>query len=84
MLEMILKAIVKVGKEVGNKVGNLTDNQLMIVQIMRYNSKVSAKTLSEEVGISVRKIEENVAKLKKLGIVERVGGTRGHWEIIYM
>ncbi len=84
MLEMILKTIVKVGKEVGNKVSNLTDNQLMIVQIMRYNSKVSAKTLSEEVGISVRKIEENVAKLKKLGIVERVGGTRGHWEIIYM
>lgn len=81
MLEMILEAIIKVGKEVGNKVGNLTENQMMIVQMMRDNSKVSAKLLSEEVGISVRKIEENVAKLKKLKIIERVGGTRGHWEV---
>lgn len=81
MLNMILQAILKVGNEVGNKVGNLTENQTMIVQMMRTNSKVSAKILADEVGISVRKIEENVAKLKKLGIIERVGGTRGHWEI---
>ena len=81
MLEMILQAIVKVGNEVGNKVGNLTKNQMMIVQMMQENSKVSARLLSEAVGISVRKIEENVAKLKKLGIIERVGGTRGHWEV---
>ncbi|WP_434658237.1 Fic family protein [Sulfurimonas sp. NW9] len=81
MLKMILEAIVKVGKEVGNKVGNLTENQMMIVEMMKVNSKVSAKLLAEEVGISVRKIEENVAKLKKLGIIERVGGTRGHWEV---
>ena len=81
MLEMILQAILKVGNEVGNKVGNLTENQMMIVEMMKENSKVSAKLLSEAVGISVRKIEENVAKLKKLGIIERVGGTRGHWEV---
>jgi Fic family protein len=81
MLSVILEAITKVGKEVGNKVGNLTENQEMIVHIMKDNSKVSAKLLSDEVGISVRKIEENVAKLKKLKIIERVGGTRGHWEV---
>jgi len=81
MLEMILEAIIKVGKEVGNKVGNLTENQNMILQMMRENSKVSAKLLSVEVGISVRKIEENISKLKKLGLVQRVGGTRGHWEV---
>ncbi len=83
MLEMILESIIKVGKEVGNKVGNLTENQMTIIQIMKDNSKASAKLLSEEVGISVRKIEENIAKLKKLGMIERVGGTRGHWEVKY-
>ena len=81
MLEMILEAIRKVGNEVGNRVGNLTENQMRIVEMMRDNPKVSAKLLSEEVGISVRKIEENIAKLKKLGIIERIGGTRGHWEV---
>ena len=53
----------------------------MTVELMKVNSKISAKKLSEEVGISVRKIEENISKLKKLDIINRVGGTRGHWEM---
>jgi len=36
---------------------------------------------AEIVGISKRKIEENVAKLKKMGLVERVGGICGYWEV---
>lgn len=81
MLERILEAIEKVGNEVGNRVGNLTDNQQQIIAVMKQTPKVSAATLSEIVGISKRKIEENVAKLKKLGVIERVGGTRGHWRV---
>ncbi len=81
MLEMILLSIRKVGNEVGNKVGNLTDNQNLILQHMREEPKVSAKKLSIYVGISVRKIEENIAKMKSLKLIERVGGTRGNWEI---
>jgi len=48
---------------------------------MKDNSKVSAAMLAEIVGISKRKVEENVAKLKKMGLIERVGGTRGYWEV---
>jgi len=85
MLDMILQTIIKfeneVGNEVGSKVGNLTENQMMILELMKVNSKISAKKLSDEVGISVRKIEENIAKLKKLNLIARVGGTRGHWEV---
>ena len=81
MLEMILQTVIKVGNEVGNRVGNLTDNQIMIIEFMKNNSKMSAKKLSDEIGISVRKIEENISKLKKLDIINRVGGTRGYWEI---
>ncbi len=46
---------------------------------MKVNLEVSAAILAEIVGISKRKVEENVAKLKKMGLVERVGGTRGYW-----
>lgn len=81
MLEMILEAIDKVGNEVGNRVGNLTENQQKILELMKKNPTVSAKILSEYVGISVRKIEENIAKLKKLDHLKRIGSTRGHWEI---
>ena len=48
---------------------------------MKSNPKVSVAMLAEIVGISKRKVEENVAKLKKLGLIERVGGTRGYWEV---
>jgi Fic family protein len=81
MLARILEAIEKVGNEVGSKVGNLTENQQTIIRSMKANPKVSAVMLAEIVGISKRKVEENVAKLKKMGFVVRVGGTRGYWEV---
>ncbi|DAB29087.1 MAG TPA: hypothetical protein CFH84_11435 [Sulfurimonas sp. UBA12504] len=50
---------------------------------MRQNSKISAKDLSDIVGISSRKIEENIKKLKELGKLTRIGGAKGgHWEIV--
>ncbi len=78
MLEVILEAIDKVGNKVGNA---LTDNQIQIIQNMKENPKISAKKLSDIVGISTRKIEENIAKLKEMKVIERVGGTRGYWEV---
>jgi Fic family protein len=81
MLESILEAINKVGNKVGNEVGNLTDNQKLILEQIKLNNKISATKLADAVGISKRKIEENLAKLKSMGILTRVGGTRGYWEI---
>jgi len=83
MLEVILNTVREVGNRVGNKVGNnLSDNQLLIIENIKMNSKISASKLSEAIGISKRKIEENLAKLKAMNILKRVGGTRGHWEVI--
>jgi len=83
MLEVILNTVREVGNRVGNKVGNdLTENQLEIIENIRLNSKISAVKLSEKVGISKRKIEENLAKLKALNAIKRVGGTRGYWEVL--
>jgi len=39
--------------------------------------------LSETVGISSRKIEENIRKLKAQGVLKRIGPAKGgYWEII--
>ena len=54
----------------------------MIIQEIQLNNKISASKLSDIVGISKRKIEENLAKLKEQGVLERIGGTRGNWEIL--
>lgn len=65
------------------KVGeNLTDNQNKILKQMQLNSKISAKDLALLVGISSRKIEENIKKLKDQNIIIRIGGAKGvYWEI---
>jgi len=82
MLEVILDTVREVGNKVGNKVGNdLSDNQLLIMEHIKMNSKISASKLSEAVGISKRKIEENLAKLKTMNMLKRIGGTRGYWEV---
>jgi ATP-dependent DNA helicase RecG len=74
----------KVGDRVGDKVGDrLTENQKKIVMWMQNNSTISAHLLSEKVGISKRKIETNIKKLKELGYIKRIGSAKGgYWEII--
>lgn len=68
--------------KVGNKVGNLTDNQKLIIEQIKLNNKISAAKLSDLVNISKRKVEENLSKLKEQNILQRVGGTRGHWKVL--
>jgi ATP-dependent DNA helicase RecG len=74
----------KVGGKVGEKVGEtLTDNQRRILEILRKNPRSSALALAEQVGISSRKIEQNIATLKALGILARIGAAKGgHWEVL--
>ena len=64
-----------------HKVGNITDNQKRILEQIKRNNTISAAKLADAVGISKRNIEENLAKLKAIGIFSRIGGTRGYWEI---
>jgi ATP-dependent DNA helicase RecG len=67
-------------EEVGEK---LSQNQQSIIEQIVRNPYVSARELSEIVGISSRKIEENIRKLKDQGVVKRIGPAKGgHWEVI--
>jgi len=72
------------GEKVGEKVGdNLTANQKKIIDAIKNNNSVSAKKLASKVGISQRKVEENLAKLKLMGILKRIGPAKGgHWQVI--
>ncbi|HOZ14467.1 MAG TPA: AsnC family protein [Tenuifilaceae bacterium] len=51
----------KVGDKVGDK---LTANQNKIIEILRHNSRVTAKELSVIIGISQRNVEANIRKLR--------------------
>ncbi|MGB9938328.1 ATP-binding protein [Methanosarcina sp.] len=71
-------------EKVGEKVGEtLTQNQETILSLIRENSRISARELSDKVGIPARKVEENISKLKKKGLLRRVGPAKGgNWEIL--
>ncbi len=68
----------------GEKVGeNLTDNQGLILELLRQYPYMAARELAQHVGISSRKIEQNIAKLKGLGILKRVGPAKGgQWKVL--
>ena len=72
------------GEKVGEKVGeSLTPNQKRILSLLRQNTRLSARELAEKVGISSRKIEQNIAKLKESGSLRRIGPAKGgYWEVL--
>jgi ATP-dependent DNA helicase RecG len=44
--------------------------------------RISAKSMSEKVGMSSRGVQKNIATLKNRGLVERVGAAKGgHWVV---
>lgn len=73
-------ASVKVGEKVGEK---LSVNQAKILEILAAEPFLSAAALAQRLGISSRKIEENLSALKAKGRLHRVGSDRGgHWEVV--
>ncbi len=72
------------GEKVGEKVGEkLSENQMQIVEILRAEPYASATLLAKHLGISLRKTEENLKKLRERSIIQHVGSARGgHWEVL--
>lgn len=54
-----------------------------ILKIVWKNPYASAQSISEEVGIAPRNVQEHLRKLQQQGIIRRVGPNKGgHWEFI--
>jgi len=57
--------------------------QSRIVKILWRNPNATAKSVSKEVGIAPRNVQDHFRKLQAKGILRRVGADfGGHWEII--
>ncbi len=53
-----------------------------IIRIIKNNNRVTRIELAEKIGVSENAIKQQIAKLKKDGVLERMGSTKkGHWEI---
>jgi len=73
-----------VTEDVTNKVGDkITENQMQLLECIAGNPFISAQKIAEQIGISSRKIEDNIKKLKRLGLLERIGNPKsGYWKLI--
>jgi ATP-dependent DNA helicase RecG len=60
----------------------VSEIQMTILQIMQNKPKVTAKQLSETVGINTRNVQAHIQALRAKGLVERVGPAKGgHWAV---
>jgi len=70
----------RVRREFGEKFGEkFGENHVKekIIEIMRENPTVSAKTIAAIIKISPRGVEKNIRELKTVGLVDRAGPPKG-------
>jgi len=70
----------KVPVKLGVKLGV---NEVKIIELMKENKYITTKELSGHIKISTTAIDNNISKLKKKGILKRIGTAKGgYWEVI--
>ena len=74
----------KISEETSEETGGgLTSDQRQILSLLRQDKRLTARQLAEEIGVSSRTIELNIAWLKELGLLRRIGPTKGgSWEVL--
>ena len=72
-----------VGSKLVETVGSkLVENQLKIVLLILEDEKITKNRMSEILNISNTAVDKNILKLKKIGIIKRIGPDKGgHWEV---
>ncbi len=66
---------------IGGSIG-LTDRQREIVELILQNNKISYRNIADIIGINESAVKKHLNTLKNKCVLKRIGGTRGHWEII--
>lgn len=82
----------KLGERLGERLGDklverlvekLGENEAKICHFLKTGKYSTMTSLAAAIGISTTAVEKNVAKLKKKGVIRRVGPARGgHWEVL--
>jgi ATP-dependent DNA helicase RecG len=75
-----------IGGSNGGLIGGLiqlTDRQKQILEIIRKNSKTTIKNIAKQLEINTTAVDKHIDALKRKGVLKRIGGTRGYWQIKY-
>ena len=64
-------------------VERLAESQKRILKLIKENPYISKKELSKTIGISTTAIDKNITRLKKKGLLKRIGPDKGgYWEVV--
>ncbi|MDP2864800.1 MAG: HTH domain-containing protein [Elusimicrobiota bacterium] len=74
----------KLGERLVDKlVEKLGENESKICHFLKTGKYSTIKSLAAAIGISTTAVGKNIAKLKKKGVIRRVGPDKGgHWEVL--
>ncbi len=80
----IPRVVEKVVERVVEKVvENISQNQKEIIQCMSSNPLISALAIARSLGISQRKVQTNIKRLKELGLISRIGPDKGGQWVVH-
>jgi predicted HTH transcriptional regulator len=74
-----------IGGTIGGIIGgtiDITERQKEIIEIIAEDNKVSVTKLSNQLKINRSAAQEHIEVLKKKGLLTRIGGTRGYWQVV--
>ncbi len=73
----------RLGKDREKVERSLGENQIKILALASENYKITISELSNILKISITGVEKNIAKLKKMGILKRIGSAKSrYWEVL--
>jgi hypothetical protein len=78
--EMHVQQIIKTTKsseKITKNSEKITKSSEKILRLIKVNTQITIKQLAQEMGLSTRSIEKNIAKLKLEKRLERIGGDKG-------
>ena len=58
------------------------DNETLVRDAIVHNPHLTVRQLAADLPISKATVERVLKSLQKVGSLRRVGGTRGHWEVL--
>ncbi len=61
---------------------SLTKRQQEIIDLIEDNNKISYRAIAKKMEINDSAIDRHIKNLKDMGVLIRVGGTRGYWKIV--
>ena len=74
------------GGPIGGAIGGaieLTARQIEIINIIVSDNKITYRAIARKLNINDSAVDKHIKTLKEKGVLKRIGGTRGHWEVNY-